>query len=444
MFDSLTESFKNAVKKLRFQDDQRALEGAISELKKSLLKSDVHYKSVKELVKNVEIDTKQKGIGRGAFIESLKQRLIEMLDVGGKKGFVFASTPPTTILMCGLQGSGKTTTTGKLAYYLKLRNKKVLVAACDLQRVAAVEQLRQIAQQVEVDFFFIDGESDPIKIAKEAKKRAIEGFYDVLIVDSAGRLAIDDALMGELVAIKEAITPDDTLYVVDSLSGQDGLNSAKTFNEKVGVSGVVLSKFDSDSKGGIAISIAHQTGIPLRFIGIGEKMPDFEQFIPDRIVSRLMGSGDIATLAEKTATIIDEKEAKKITKKIKKGEFNFIDFLEQLENIKKLGNIKSLISMIPGMQNMAGALKDVDLESSDEVKKIKAMVNSMTKKERENPDILNASRKRRIANGAGLDIMEVNRIIKQFNNAAKMAKRFSGKKGMQEFMNMMGQQKFRG
>lgn len=442
MFDSLTDSLKNAVKKLRFQDDQKALDNAIAELKKSLLKSDVHYKSVKELVKNVEIDTKQKGIGRNTFIDSLQQRLLEMLDVGGKKGFVFASTPPTAILMCGLQGSGKTTTTGKLAYYLKLRNKKVLVAACDLQRLAAVEQLRQIAHQVEVDFFSIDGEGDPIKIAKEAKKRAKEGFYDVLIVDSAGRLAIDDALMKELVSIKEAITPDDTLYVVDSLSGQDGLNSAVTFNDKVGISGVILSKFDSDSKGGIAISVAHQTGIPLRFIGIGEKMPDFEQFIPDRIVSRLMGSGDIATLAEKTAAIIDEKEAKEVTRKIKKGEFNFVDFLDQLENIKKLGNIKSLIGMIPGMQNMAGALKDVDLEGSDEIKKIKAMVNSMTKKERENPDILSASRKRRIASGAGLDIMEVNKVIKQFNNAAKMAKKFSGKKGMQDLMSMMGQQKF--
>jgi len=442
LFDTLTDSFKSAIKKLRFQDDEKALNNALTELKKSLLKSDMHYKSVKDLIKYVEIDTKQKGIGRNSFINSLKTHLTNMLDVGGKKGFVFAQTPPTTVLMCGLQGSGKTTTTGKLAYYLKLRKKKVLVAACDLQRLAAVEQLRQIASQIEVDFFYIDGEKSPVTIAKEAQKRAKEGYYDVVIIDSAGRLAIDNELMKELGEIKKAVNPDDTFYVIDSLSGQDGLNSAVSFNEQIAISGIILSKFDSDSKGGIAISVAHQTGIPLRFIGMGEKMPDLESFIPDRIVGRIMGSGDIATLAEKTATIIDEKEAKAITKKIKKGEFNFVDFLDQLENIKKLGNIKSLLGMIPGMQNMAGALKDIDLESSDEIKKIKAMVNSMTKKERENPDLLNPSRKKRIASGAGLDIMEVNKVIKQFNNAAKMAKKFSGKKGMKDLMSMMGQQKF--
>lgn len=440
LFDSLTDSFKQAVKKLRFKDDEKALKNAIAELRKALLKSDVHYKVVKELIKNVEIDTKLKGIGKDSFLNSLQQRLEEMLDVPGKKGVFFASTPPTTILMCGLQGSGKTTTTGKLAYYLKLRKKKVLVAACDLQRLAAVEQLRQIAEQIEVDFFSIENETNPAKIAAEAKTRAKEGYYDVLIVDSAGRLAIDKELMNELKEIKKAVEPDDTLYVVDALSGQDGLNSAVSFNEQMELSGVILSKFDSDSKGGIALSVANQTGIPLRFIGIGEKMPDFETFIPDRIVSRIMGSGDIATLAEKTSAVIDEKEAKKVSKKIKKGEFNFVDFLDQLENIKKLGNIQSLIGMIPGMQNMAGALKDVDLENSGEVKRIKAMVGSMTKKEREQPALLNPSRKRRIAAGAGMDIVEINKIIKQFNNAAKMAKKFSGKKGMQDLMGMMQQQ----
>lgn len=440
MFDSITDSFKQAVKKLRFKDDEKALKNAIAELRKALLKSDVHYKVVKELIKNVEIDTKLKGIGKDSFLGSLQQRLEEMLDVPGKKGVFFASTPPTTILMCGLQGSGKTTTTGKLAYYLKLRKKKVLVAACDLQRLAAVEQLRQISTQIEVDFFSMEGESSPAKIAAEAKKRAKEGYYDVLIVDSAGRLAIDKELMDELKEIKRAVSPDDTLYVVDALSGQDGLNSAVSFNEQMELSGVILSKFDSDSKGGIALSVANQTGIPLRFIGIGEKMPDFETFIPDRIVSRIMGSGDIATLAEKTSAVIDEKEAKKVSKKIKKGEFNFVDFLDQLENIKKLGNIQSLIGMIPGMQGMAGALKDVDLENSGEVKRIKAMVGSMTKKEREQPALLNPSRKKRIAAGAGMDIVEINKIIKQFNNAAKMAKKFSGKKGMQDLMSMMQQQ----
>lgn len=441
MFETLTDSFRSSIKKLRFKDDEKALKKAITELRKSLLKSDVHYKVVKELVKKVEIDTKQKGIGRDTFLNSLEQRLEELLDVGGKKGFVYSDTPPTTVLMCGLQGSGKTTTTGKLATYLKQRKKKVLVAACDLQRLAAVEQLRQIAEQIEVDFFSIDNEKNPVKIAKLAKDRAKEGYYDVLIVDTAGRLAIDEELMSELKEIKKSIEPDDVFYVVDALSGQDGLNSANSFKEQIDTTGIILSKFDSDSKGGIAISVANQTQTPLRFIGIGEKMPDIEAFLPERIVGRIMGSGDVATLAERTSTVMDEKEAKKVNKKIKKGEFNFVDFLDQLENIKKLGNLQSLMGMIPGMQNMAGALKDVDLENSGEIKKIKAMVSSMTKKEKENPALLNASRKRRIAKGAGLDVMEINKIIKQFNGASKMAKKFSGKNGMQDLMSMMGQQK---
>jgi signal recognition particle subunit SRP54 len=439
LFETLTDSFRSSIKKLRFKDDEKALKKAIAELRKALLKSDVHYKVVKELVKNVEIDTKQNGIGRDTFLNSLQARLEELLDVGGKKGFVYSNTPPTVVLMCGLQGSGKTTTTGKLASYLKQRKQKVLVAACDLQRLAAVEQLRQIAEQVEVDFFSVDDEKNPVKIAKAAKDRAKEGYYDVLIVDTAGRLAIDEELMRELKEIKNSIAPDDVFYVADALSGQDGLNSANSFKEQIDTTGIILSKFDSDSKGGIAISVANQTQTPLRFIGIGEKMADFEAFLPDRIVGRIMGSGDIATLAEKTSAVIDEKEAKRVTKKLKKGEFNFVDFLDQLENIKKLGNLQSLMGMIPGMQNMAGALKDVDLENSGEIKKIKAMVASMTKKEKENPSLLNASRKRRIAKGAGLDVMEINKIIKQFNGASKMAKKFSGKKGMQDLMSMMGQ-----
>lgn len=441
MFEVLTNSFKSAINKIRFKDDEKALKNALSELKKALLKADVHHKVVSELLKDVELETKQLGIGKENFLSSLRKSLTEILTANGNQGFVFAKTPPTIILMTGLQGSGKTTSTGKLANYLKLRKKKVLVAACDLQRLAAVEQLRQICSQIEVDLFYDESESDPVKIAKMAKERAKSSMYDVLLVDTAGRLAIDEELMGELKRVKEAIEPSEIFYVADSLTGQDAIKSASKFKEDIGIDGVILSKFDGDSKGGVALSLANQTQVPLRFIGSGEKIPDFDVFIPDRIVGRLMGAGDIEGLAEKTSIIINEDDAKKITKKIKKGEFNFNDFLEQLENVKKLGNLKSLIGMIPGLSNMSSAIKDLDLENSSEIKKIKAMINSMTIKERENPELIKkTSRKDRIAKGAGLSNQDVNRILKQFNNASKMAKKFATKKGMGDFLNLLKQQ----
>ena len=441
MFEVLTDSFKSAVNKIRFADDEKSLKKALDTLKKSLLKADVHHKVVKELLKHVELETKRAGIGKVNFLRSLKERLTQILTAPGKQGFVFASKPPTIAMMIGLQGSGKTTTTVKLANYLKLRQKKVLVAACDLQRMAAIEQLKQLCSANEIDLYFDDNEKDPLKIAKNALKKAKEGLYDVLLVDTAGRLAIDEELMSELESIKKALNPDEIFYVADSMSGQDAVRSANTFNEKIGITGVILSKYDGDSKGGVALGIASLVGVPLRFIGVGEKVADLELFIPDRIVNRLMGEGDLETLAEKTSAIIDEKQAKKITSKIKKGQFNFNDFLEQMEQMKKLGSMKSIIGMIPGLSSMAGQLKDVDLENSVEMKRIKAMISSMTKKERENPSLLNNSRKRRIAQGAGLSQMEVNRFLKQFQNAAKMAKKFSGKKGMQDLQNMLSQAK---
>lgn len=436
MFGAITESFQSAINKIRFQDDEKALKRALDELKKTLLKSDVHYKVLKSLLEEIEQKTKLAGIGKENFLNALKESLTHILTAPGNYGFIFAPKPPTIVLMAGLQGSGKTTTTAKLANYLKNKQKKVLLAACDLQRLAAVEQLRQLSLQVEVDFFYEENKS-PIEIAIAAKEKAISGLYDVLIVDSAGRLAIDEDLMQELQGIKDSIQPNEIFYVVDSLSGQDGVKSAAIFHEKMDLSGVILSKFDGDSKGGIALSIAHQLGIPLRFIGVGEKIPDLEVFIPQRIVGRLMGAGDIHSLAEKTAAIISEKEAKDISKKIKKGKFTFNDFLAQMDNIKKIGSMQSIISMLPGLGNMAGALKDVDLDNSKEIKQIRAMVNSMTPKERENPDLLNGSRKKRIALGAGVDVSDVNRFLKQFENAAKMAKRFSSKGGMSDLMALM-------
>ncbi len=440
VFEVLTDSFRVAINKIRFSDDEKSLKSALENLKKALLKADVHHKIVRDLLRQVEIETKAKGIGQVNFLRSLKSNLTAILTTQGKQGFVFSPKPPTTVLMVGLQGSGKTTTTVKLANYLKLRQKKVLVVACDLQRLAAVEQLRQLCSANEIDLYSEEG-NEPVAIAKNAMKKAKDGLYDVVLIDTAGRLAIDAELMQQLESIKSAVSPDEVFYVADSMTGQDAVRSAVSFHEKVTLSGVILSKYDGDGKGGVALGIAEQTGVPLRFVGVGEKVADLEHFIPERIVGRLMGEGDLETLAEKTSSIIDEKKAKAMTQKIKKGEFNFNDFLDQMEQMKKLGSMKSLIGMIPGLSSMAGQLKDVDLENSVEMKRIKAMIGSMTKKERETPDLLNNSRKRRISEGAGLSQQEVNRFLKQFTNAAKMAKKFSGKRGMQDLQNMLSQAK---
>ncbi|XAK33811.1 signal recognition particle protein [Campylobacter coli] len=440
MFELVSESFKSAINKLRFVDDEKALKNALDTLKKALLKADVHHKVVKDLLSLIEEDVKKNGIGQKQFLEAIKANLENILNGDGKnQGFVFATKPPTVVLMVGLQGGGKTTSTVKLANYLKLRNKKVLIAACDLQRLAAVEQLKQLCEANELDLFYIENEKDPIKVAKQALEKAKNSMVDVLLVDTAGRLAIDEALMNELKAVKDTLNPDEIFYVADAMSGQDGVKTASSFNELLQITGVILSKFDADTKGGIALGITKQIGIPLRFVGVGEKIADLEIFIPERIVNRILGEGDLATLAEKTATIIDEKEAKKLNQKIKKGEFNFNDFLTQMESVKKLGSMKSIIGMIPGLSNVASSVKDLDLDNSKEIIHIKAMISSMTPKERENPDLLNNARKRRIAEGAGLSQVEVNRFLKQFANAAKLAKRFSGKKGMDSLMQMMNQ-----
>lgn len=440
MFELVSESFKSAINKLRFIDDEKALKNALDTLKKALLKADVHHKVVKDLLLLIEEDVKKNGIGQKQFLEAIKTNLENILNGDGKnQGFVFAAKPPTVVLMVGLQGGGKTTSTVKLANYLKLRNKKVLIAACDLQRLAAVEQLKQLCEANELDLFYIENEKDPIKVAQQALEKAKNSMADVLLVDTAGRLAIDEALMNELKAVKDTLSPDEIFYVADAMSGQDGVKTASSFNELLQITGVILSKFDADTKGGVALGITKQIGIPLRFVGVGEKIADLEIFIPERIVNRIMGEGDLATLAEKTATIIDEKEAKKLNQKIKKGEFNFNDFLTQMESVKKLGSMKSIIGMIPGLSNVASSVKDLDLDNSKEIIHIKAMISSMTPKERENPDLLNNARKRRIAEGAGLSQVEVNRFLKQFANAAKLAKRFSGKKGMDSLMQMMNQ-----
>ncbi len=440
MFETLTESFTSAIRKIRFHDDEKALTKALGELKKALLKADVHHKVVKDLIDSVEIKTKMAAIGKDQFLDALRSSLYELLNVKGNAGFVYAPVSPTVILMTGLQGSGKTTTTGKLANFLKVRQKKrVLVVAADLQRLAAVEQLRQVCASIEVELYADETSKNPVDVVKAALEHAKKALVDVVLIDTAGRLAIDDALMGELAQVKAAAKPHEIFYVADSMSGQDAVRTAESFNAKIGIDGVILTKYDGDSKGGVALGIASQIQVPLRFIGAGEKMEDLEIFLPDRIVNRLMGLGDIEGLAERTSSIIDEKKAKELNRKIKKGEFNFNDFLEQMESLKKMGSMKSIMGMIPGMSGMASALKDFDMENSGELKKIKALVSSMTLKEREDPELLNNARKARISKGCGLTVVDVNRILKQFKNASKMAKRFSGKKGMQDLQNMMGQ-----
>ncbi|MCK9473696.1 signal recognition particle protein [Sulfurimonas sp.] len=439
MFDTLTDSFTNAIRKIRFHDDEKALSKALDELKKSLLKADVNHKVVKELIQKVQTITKANGIGKDQFLDALRSTLHELLEVGGNRGFIFAPNPPTVILMTGLQGSGKTTTAGKLANYLKNKQKKVLVVAADLQRLAAVEQLRQITSSINVELYEDESTKNPVEVVTAALKKANSGIYDVVLIDTAGRLAIDNELMDELEAVKKAANPSEIFYVADSLTGQDAVKTATTFKEKIGIDGVILSKYDGDSKGGVALGLSSQVQVPLRFIGSGEKMQDLEIFLPERVINRLMGFGDIEGLAEKTSSVIDEKQAKKLTSKIKKGQFNFNDFLEQMESMKKMGSMKSLMGMIPGMGNMSKALKDFDLESSGELKNIKAMVSSMTMKEREDPDLLNNSRKQRIASGCGLTQVEINRMIKQFKNAGKMAKKLSSKGGMKDLQAMMGQ-----
>ena len=264
-------------------------------------------------------------------------------------------------------------------------------------------------------------------------------IYDVVLIDTAGRLAIDEELMEELKGVKKVANPDEVFYVADSLTGQDAIRTATVFKEKIGIDGVILSKYDGDSRGGVALGLSSQVKVPLRFIGSGEKMEDLEVFIPDRVVNRLMGFGDVEGLIEKTADIIDEKKAKQLTKKIKKGKFNFNDFLEQMESMKKMGSMSSIMGMIPGMNSMSKAIKDFDFENSSELRNIRAMVNSMTPKEREDPDLLNNSRKQRIAKGCGLELVEINRTIKQFKNAGKMAKKFSSKSGMKQLESMMSQ-----
>jgi len=355
--------------------------------------------------------------------------------MGGEAVDIDIKANPAIILIAGLQGSGKTTFSGKLARLLKeKRSKRPLLVAGDVYRPAAIEQLKTLGEQVEVPVYTEEGSKDPVKIAKNAVKHAKKEGYTAVIIDTAGRLAVDEEMMKEITAIRDAVSPHEILFVVDAMTGQDAVNTAKTFNDRLDFDGVVLTKLDGDARGGAALTIRSVVDKPIKFVSTGEKLDALDVFHPDRMADRILGMGDIVTLVEKAQEQFDEEEARKLQRKIAKDQFNFDDFLSQIQQIKKMGNIKDLAAMIPGMGK---AVRNMDIDD-DAFKEIEAIIRSMTPQERQNPAILNGSRKKRIARGSGTSVTEINRLLKQFAETRKMMKSMSGKKGLSRLMNMPG------
>ncbi len=437
MFDNLTDRLDKAFKLLKGQGRITEINVAetLKDIRKALLDADVSYKIAKTFTESV----KDKAIGQNVLnsvspgqlmVKIVHQELAELM--GETHQEINLKGSPAIILIAGLQGSGKTTFSAKLAGYLKRKkSKKVLLVACDVYRPAAIEQLKVLGTQVDVEVFTEDGSKDPVAIARKAVVHAKTMGHQVLIVDTAGRLAVDEQMMNEISSLKRNLNPHETLFVVDSMTGQDAVNTAKAFNDRLDFDGVVLTKLDGDTRGGAALTIRSVVEKPIKFVSIGEKMDALDLFYPRRMADRILGMGDIVSLVEKAQEQFDKDEAIKLQKKIAKNQFNFDDFLKQLQQIKKMGNVKDLMSMIPGMGK---ALKDIDLDD-DAFKGIEAIIYSMTPQERENPAILNGSRRKRIAMGSGTDIQEVNRLIKQFEETRKMMKMMTG--GGNKFMNMM-------
>ena len=397
-------------------------------MRRALLDADVNYKVAKSFTDRV----KQKALGQNVLtsvkpgqlmVKIVHDELAELM--GGHASELKLQSRPSVILMAGLNGAGKTTLSGKLAFFLKTKkSRKPLLVACDVYRPAAVEQLRVLAEQIEVPIYMNLNEKDPVKIAREGIQEAKAKGYDTVIVDTAGRLAVDEELMNEIAAIKEAAQPDDTLFVVDAMTGQDAVNTAKEFNDRLDYEGVVLTKLDGDTRGGAALSIRTVVDKPIMFVGTGEKMEALDVFHPERMADRILGMGDIVSLVERAQEQFDEKEALKLQRKIQKNQFDFNDFLAQIQQIKKMGNLKDLAAMIPGVGK---ALKDVEIDDNA-FKGIEAIILSMTPKERQHPEILNQSRRNRIAKGSGTTIQEVNRLVKQFDQTRKMMKMVTGSK----------------
>lgn len=427
MFENLSDMLEKSFKILKGQGKITEINVAetLKEVRRSLLDADVNYKIAKEFTNTV----KEKALGMNVLtavkpgqmmVKIVHDELIRLM--GGTHVDINIKGNPAIILMSGLQGSGKTTFSGKLANLLKTkRGKHPLLVACDVYRPAAIEQLKVLGEQIGVPVYSEVGNNDPVKIAQNAVKEARATGKDVVIVDTAGRLAIDEQMMNEIAAIKKAIEPEETLFVVDSMTGQDAVNTAKEFNDRLNFDGVILTKLDGDTRGGAALSIRTVVNKPIKFVGTGEKLEALDVFHPERMADRILGMGDIVSLVEKAQEQFDAEEAMKLQKKIAKNQFNFNDFLSQIQQIKKMGNIKDLASMIPGVGK---ALKDVDIDD-DAFKGVEAIIHSMTPAERENPELLNGSRRKRIATGSGTTIQDVNRLLKQFDESKKMMRMLS-------------------
>ena len=446
-FESLSDKLQNAFKNLRAKGrlTEEDVKLALKEVKMALLEADVNFKVVKQFVKSVE----ERAIGQDVMnglnpgqmvIKIVHEELISLMGSETTELKLAPGQQTTVIMMAGLQGAGKTTTTAKIAGKLKLKSKKPLLVACDIYRPAAIEQLHINGEKQGVDVFSMGTGHKPVDIAKAALEHASKNGHNVVILDTAGRLHIDEAMMAELQEIKTQVTVHQTLLVVDAMTGQDAVNVATEFNEKVGVDGIVLSKMDGDTRGGAALSVKAVTGKPILFVGMGEKLSDLEQFYPDRMASRILGMGDVLTLIEKAAENIDIDEAKEkdMMSRMRKGKFDFEDYLESMKQMRNMGGLSSILGMMPGM-----GIKAADLENAIDEKQMKhteAIVLSMTPAERKNPKLLNPSRKHRIAKGAGVDIAVVNRFIKQFEQSQKMMKQFSGmgKRGFGGFPGMGG------
>lgn len=423
MFENLSSKLDKAFKTLKGQGKITEINVAetVKEIRKALIDADVNYKIAKQFTDSV----REKALGQNVLtsvspgqllVKIVSDELTELL--GGKSEGVNTSAPLSIILMAGLQGSGKTTHSAKLASYFKKQGKSVLLAAADVYRPAAIEQLKVLGEQIDVPVYFEMENKNPVKIAENAVKAAKEGNHKILIIDTAGRLSIDEEMMGEIGNIKASVKPQEILFVVDSMTGQDAVNTAKAFNDVLDFTGVILTKLDGDTRGGAALSIKTIVEKPIKFVGMGEKMEALDVFHPDRMAQRILGMGDIVTLVERAQSVFDEEEAAKIQKKLLKDQFTFEDFYSQIQQIKKMGNLKDLMAMIPGVGK---AIKDIDI-SDDAFKGIEAIINSMTPGERKTPDIINGGRRKRIADGSGTDIQQVNQLLKQFEEMRKMMK----------------------
>ena len=441
-FDSLSEKLQNVFKNLRSkgrltEDDVKA---ALKEVKMALLEADVNFKVVKGFVKDVQ----ERAIGQDVMnglnpgqmvIKIVNEELIKLMGSETTEIKLQPGQATTVIMMAGLQGAGKTTTTAKIAGKFKLKGKKPLLVACDVYRPAAIKQLQINGEKQGVEVFSMGDNHKPANIAKAALEHAAKHGHNLVILDTAGRLHVDEDMMAELQEIKETVTVHQTILVVDAMTGQDAVNVASSFNEKIGIDGVIVTKLDGDTRGGAALSIKAVTGRPILYVGMGEKLSDLEQFYPDRMASRILGMGDVLSLIEKAGEAIDEEQAKEMSKKIKKAQFDFEDYLVSMQQMKKMGGMSSVMNMMPGLNN--AKIKDEDMERGEkQMARTESIIYSMTLEERRNPDILNPSRKRRIAKGAGVDISEVNRLVKQFEEMKKMMKKLpsmmggiGGKKG---------------